>query len=129
MHKPGNTGLRRVINATFFSIAGLRAAWRDEAAFRQELLLCVALLPAGVWLGRPAVERALLLGSCFIVLIVELLNTAIENVVDRVGHEPHRLSGQAKDLGSAAVFMSLVLLIVIWTLVAWSRFGAGVVAA
>jgi diacylglycerol kinase (ATP) len=125
MGKPGNTGLRRIVNATFFSIAGLRAAWRDEAAFRQELLLCVVLVPVGVWLGRTAVERALLIGSCFIVLIVELLNTGIENVVDRVGHEPHRLSGQAKDLGSAAVFMSLALVLVTWSLIAWSRFGPG----
>ena len=87
MGKPGNTGLRRIINATFFSMAGFRAAWRDEAAFRQELLLCVVLIPAGFWLGRTAVERSLLIGSCLIVLIVELLNTGIENVVDRFGEE------------------------------------------
>jgi diacylglycerol kinase (ATP) len=123
MGKPGNTGLRRIVNATFFSIAGLRAAWRDESAFRQELLLCVVLIPTAVWLGRTAVERSLLIGSCLIVLVVELLNTGIENVVDRVGHEPHRLSGQAKDLGSAAVFVSLVLVLVVWGLIAWSRFG------
>jgi diacylglycerol kinase (ATP) len=125
MGKPGNTGLRRIVNATFFSFAGFRAAWRDEAAFRQEALLCVVLLPAAFWLGQTAVERALLIGSCLIVLIVELLNTGIENVVDRVGLEPHRLSGQAKDLGSAAVFTSLVLTLVIWCLVAWERFAAG----
>jgi diacylglycerol kinase (ATP) len=125
MGKPGNTGLRRVVNATFFSFAGLRTAWRDAAAFRQELALCIVLVPAGVWLGRTAVERALLIGSCFIVLIVELLNTGIENVVDRVGQEPHRLSGQAKDLGSAAVFMSLALVLVTWSLIAWARFGPG----
>jgi diacylglycerol kinase (ATP) len=123
MGKPGNTGLRRIVNATFFSFAGLRAAWRDESAFRQELLLCVVLIPTAVWLGRTAVERSLLIGACLIVLIVELLNTGIENVVDRVGHEPHKLSGQAKDLGSAAVFVSLVLVLVVWGLIAWSRFG------
>jgi len=123
MGKPGNTGLRRIINATFFSMAGFRAAWRDEAAFRQELLLCVVLIPAGFWLGRTAVERSLLIGSCLIVLIVELLNTGIENVVDRFGEERHRLSGQAKDMGSAAVFVSLMLTLVIWTLIAWERFG------
>ena len=123
MGKPGNTGLRRIVNATFFSFAGLRAAWRDESAFRQELLLCVVLIPTAVWLGRTAVERSLLIGSCLIVLIVELLNTGIENVVDRVGHEPHKLSGQAKDLGSAAVFVSLLLVLVVWGLIAWSRFG------
>jgi diacylglycerol kinase (ATP) len=125
MGKPGNTGLRRVVNATLFSLAGLRTAWRDEAAFRQELLLCIVLIPVGVWLGRTAVERSLLIGSCLIVLIVELLNTGLENVVDRVGQEPHRLSGQAKDLGSAAVFVSLVLVLVVWGLIAWSRFGTG----
>ena len=125
MSTPGNTGLRRIVNATFYSFAGLRAAWRDEAAFRQELLLAVVLVPAGLWLGRTAVERALLVGSCLIVLIVELLNTSLENVVDRVGLEPHRLSGQAKDLGSAAVFVSLLLVLVVWSLIAWARFGPG----
>ena len=124
MGKPGNTGLRRIINATFFSVAGFRAAWRDEAAFRQELLLCIVLVPAAFWLGRTAVERSLLIGSCLIVLIVELLNTGIENVVDRFGEERHRLSGQAKDMGSAAVFVSLMLTLVIWSLIAWERFGA-----
>ena len=123
MGKPGNTGLRRIINATFFSMAGFRAAWRDEAAFRQELLLCVVLIPTAFWLGRTAVERSLLIGSCLVVLIVELLNTGIENVVDRFGAERHPLSGQAKDMGSAAVFTSLVLTLVIWSLIAWERFG------
>ena len=123
MGKPGNTGIRRIVNATFFSLAGLRAAWQQEAAFRQEVLLAVVLIPTGVWLGRTAVERALLIGSCLLVLVVELLNSGIEAIVDRVGLEPHRLSGQAKDLGSAAVLMSLVLVLVVWGLIAWSRFG------
>ena len=123
MGKPGNTGIRRIINATFFSFAGFRAAWRDEAAFRQELMLCVVLVPAAFWLGRTAVERSLLVGTCLLVLIVELLNTGIENVVDRFGAERHPLSGQAKDMGSAAVFTSLVLTLVIWSLIAWERFG------
>jgi diacylglycerol kinase (ATP) len=123
MGKPGNTGLRRILNATFFSMAGFRAAWRDEAAFRQEALLCVVLVPTGCWLGQTAVERALLIGSCLLVLIVELLNSSVEAVVDRIGAEQHRLSGQAKDLGSAAVFTSLVLVLVIWALIAWARFG------
>jgi diacylglycerol kinase (ATP) len=123
MGKPGNTGLRRIINATFYSMAGFRAAWRDEAAFRQELLLCVVLIPAAFWLGRTAVERSLLIGSCLIVLVVELLNSAIENVVDRFGEERHRLAGQAKDMGSAAVFTGLVLTLVVWSLIAWQRFG------
>ncbi|MEO8465371.1 MAG: diacylglycerol kinase [Gammaproteobacteria bacterium] len=121
MGKPGNTGVRRIVNAAFFSFAGLKTAWQNEAAFRQECLLCVVLMPAGVWLGQNAVERALLLGSCLLVLIVELLNTAVEHVVDRVGTDHHRLSGQAKDLGSAAVFMTLLLVLVVWGLIGWSR--------
>ena len=122
MGQAGNTGFRRILNAAFFSFAGIKTAWQNEAAFRQECLLCVVLIPAGVWLGQNAVERALLIGSCLIVLIVELLNTAVEFVVDRVGTDHHRLSGQAKDLGSAAVFMSLVLVVVIWVLIGWSHF-------
>ena len=123
MGKPGNTGIRRIINATFFSFAGFRAAWRDEAAFRQELMMCVVLVPTAFWLGRTAVERSLLVGTCLLVLIVELLNTGIGNVGDRFGGEHHKLSGQAKDLGSAAVFVSLMLVLVVWGLIAWSRFG------
>jgi diacylglycerol kinase (ATP) len=121
MGKPGNTGVRRIVNATFFSFAGLRTAWQNEAAFRQECLACVVLIPAGLWLGQNAVERVLLVGSCLWVLIVELLNTAVESVVDRVGTDHHRLSGQAKDLGSAAVLMSLVLLLFVWASIGWSR--------
>lgn len=124
MGKPGNTGFRRIVNATFFSFAGLRAAWRGEAAFRQESLLCAVLIPAAFWLGTTAVERSLLIGTCLLVLIVELLNTGIESVVDRIGAEHHDLSGQAKDMGSAAVFLSLALVVVVWALIAWERFGA-----
>jgi diacylglycerol kinase (ATP) len=128
MGKPGNTGLHRIVNATFFSMAGLRAAWRNEASFRQETALCLVLLPAAVWLGQTAVERALLIGACVWVLIVELLNSALETVVDRVGTEHHPLSGQAKDLGSAAVLLSLVLVLVIWGSIAWARFGPSAVS-
>ena len=99
MGKPGNTGLRRIVNATFFSLAGFRTAWREEAAFRQEALLCVVLVPAAFWLGRTAVERSLLIGSCLLVLIVELLNTGIENVVDRVGQEHASALGPSEGLG------------------------------
>jgi diacylglycerol kinase (ATP) len=129
MGKPGNTGLRRIFNATFFSFAGFRTAWREEAAFRQETLLSIVLVPAGFWLGRTAVERSLLVGSCLLVLIVELLNTGIEKVVDRIGPEHHRLSGQAKDLGSAAVFTSLMLTLLIWCLIAWERFAPALLAS
>jgi diacylglycerol kinase (ATP) len=123
MAKPGNTGFRRVVNATFYSVAGLRAAWRNEAAFRQECVAVVLLIPIALWLGQNAVQRALLLCSCVLVLIVELLNTAVEFVVDRVGTDHHELSGRAKDLGSAAVFTSIALAILVWGLVAWERFG------
>ena len=123
MGKPGNTGIRRINNATFFSFSGIKTAWQNEAAFRQECQLGVVLIPAGVWLGQNTVERALI-GSCLLVLIVELLNTGVEFVVDRVGTDHHRLSGQAKDLGSAAVFMSLVLVVVIWGLVGWSHLAS-----
>lgn len=117
MGKPGNTGLRRVIRATGYSWAGLRAAAKHEAAFRQELALCVVLIPLALWLGGDGVERALLVGSLLLVLIVELLNSAIEAVVDRIGAEQHELSGRAKDIGSAAVFVALANVVVIWVLV------------
>jgi diacylglycerol kinase (ATP) len=110
-------------NAAFFSIAGLKAAWRNEAAFRQECLLALVLTPAGLWLGRTAVERSLLVGTVLLVLIVELLNSAVEAVVDRVGPERHALSGRAKDLGSAGVFMSLLLTALVWGMILWERFA------
>jgi diacylglycerol kinase (ATP) len=124
MGKPGNTGLKRIWNATFYSLAGLRAAWRGESAFRQESLLCIVLIPAAFWLGTTAVERSLLVGSCLLVLIVELLNSGLEAAVDRIGSEHHDLSGRAKDLGSAAVFLSLALVLVVWGLIAWDRLAA-----
>jgi diacylglycerol kinase (ATP) len=121
--KPNNTGLKRIVHATFFSIAGLRAAWRNEAAFRQECLLALVLTPTAFWLGQNAVERSLLIASVWLVLIVELLNTAVESIVDRVGTDHHQLSGQAKDQGSAGVFVSLMLMLLVWVLVIWERFG------
>jgi len=117
------TGLRRLWNALFYSAAGFRAAWRHEAAFRQEAMLTLALLPAAWWLARTPLELALLVGSCLLVLIVELLNSGIEAVTDRVGLERHELSGRAKDLGSAAVLLSLVLVACVWGGVAAARFG------
>ncbi len=124
MGKPGATGLNRIVNATGYSLKGLAAALRHESAFRQELALCAVLVPVAVWLGRDAVEWSLLVGSLLLVLIVELLNSAVEAVVDRIGNERHELAGRAKDLGSAAVFVSLVNVVVIWGLIAWQRFGA-----
>ena len=115
--KPGTTGFRRVWNSMFFSLAGLRAAWRHESAFRQECCLALLMIPSGLWLGENAVERSLLIGTVFLVLITEILNSAIEAVVDRVSTERHKLSGQAKDMGSAAVFLALVLAGCTWSLI------------
>lgn len=124
MAKPHHTGVRRVLRATFFSIAGLRAAWLHEASFRQECVAAIVLLPAAFWLGGSAAERAMLAGSCLLVLVVELLNSAIEATVDRVGTDEHALAARAKDLGSAAVMVSLVLLALVWGLIVWERFFA-----
>ena len=122
MGKPGNTGIRRLIRATRYSAQGFAHAWRYEAAFRQEIALTLILLPLALWLGRSGFERLLLIGCCLIVLIVELLNSAVEAAIDRFGDEQHELSGRAKDLGSAAVFVSLILVAAVWGTVAWQRF-------
>ena len=114
--------LRRVWRAAGYSTAGFKTALKNEAAFRQELALFLVLAPLGYWLGRDGVERSLLVGSLMLVLLVELLNSAIEAVVNRVGHDPHELSGQAKDLGSAAVLVALILVVVVWALVLADRF-------
>jgi diacylglycerol kinase (ATP) len=117
MAKPGETGLRRIVSACGYSLQGLRACWRSEAAFRQEVLAAVVLVPLAFVLGDTGVEIALLLGTCLLVLIVEVLNSSIEAVVDRIGHEHHDLSGMAKDLGSAAVMLSILTLVTTWGLV------------
>jgi len=101
------------------SMKGLAGAFREEAAFRQELALAAVVIPLGLWLGRNGIERALLVAPMFFVLVVELVNSAIEATVDRIGKERHQLSGLAKDIGSAAVFLSLLLMAVIWILVLW----------
>lgn len=119
--KPGRTGLTRIFHAAGYSLNGLRFAWKHEAAFRQEVALCTVLIPIGFWLGDSAVEIALLVGSGLFVLIIELLNTAVEAAVDRVGDEYHRLAGSAKDLGSAAVALSLLLTALIWGLILFER--------
>ncbi|MDB5946027.1 MAG: diacylglycerol kinase [Ramlibacter sp.] len=117
------TGLNRLWHATAHSVAGLRAAW-TEHAFRQEALAAVVLLPATFWLAHDWVEAALLAGSVLIVMAVELLNSAVEAVVDRVGPEWHPLSKRAKDMGSAAVLLSLLLCGGIWAAALWQRFGS-----
>ena len=120
-HK-GRTGLDRVVRATGYSMEGLRAAYRHESAFRQEVWLAVTLLPLALWIGRSWVETALLMGSVLLVLIVELLNSAVESAVDRISFDSHELSKRAKDIGSAAVFLALVLCAGIWLVAAWHRF-------
>ena len=117
MTKPRNTGITRVLKATIYSMQGLQAAWKHESAFRQELVLAFVLLPLSFWIAKSWVEVAVLMGVCFLVLIVELLNSAIEAVVDRVGHEHHDLAGQAKDMGSAAVMLSLIMAVGTWVLI------------
>lgn len=119
-HK-GRTGLDRVLRATGYSVAGLRAAYRGESAFRQEFWLAAGLLPLAFWLGHGWVEVALLGGSAVLVLIVELLNSAIEAAIDRISFELHDLSKRAKDIGSAAVFLSLLLCAAIWLAALWQR--------
>jgi diacylglycerol kinase (ATP) len=115
-HK-GKTGLRRVWNAFLYSIDGLSAAFRHEDAFRQEVLLAAVLIPLALWLPASGVGHALMVGSVLLVLIVELLNSAVEAAVDRVSLENHPLARRAKDMGSAAVFISLVNVPVVWALV------------
>lgn len=115
-HK-GATGLKRLVNATRYSFAGLAAAARHEDAFRQELVLATVLVPLGLWLGSTGAERALLVGSVLMILVVELLNSAVEATVDRVSLDDHSLAKRAKDIGSAAVMVALVCAAAVWLLV------------
>lgn len=116
-YQTGTTGIKRLIHATKYSLQGLKAAWKNEEAFRIEVVLAAILIPAAFWVGDTALERALLIASLFIVLIAELMNSAIEAIVDRIGLEHHELSGRAKDIGSAAVFISLVSNTIVWVLI------------
>lgn len=118
----GKTGLRRVLNAAGYSAAGLRAAFRHEDAFRQELLLSCVLIPLGIWLGDTGIERALMTFSVLLVLMFELVNSAIEATVDRISLENHQLAKRAKDIGSAAVMIALANVALIWALVLAQRF-------
>ncbi len=119
-HK-GRTGLDRIIHAAGYSWAGLKAAYTGESAFRQETWLCIIAAPLSFWLANSWEQAALLLGSLVLVLIVELLNSAVEAVVDRVSFERHELSKRAKDIASAAVLMSLLLAGGIWGAAAWQH--------
>ena len=119
-HK-GRTGLDRVLRATGYSLAGLRQAYQGESAFRQETWLTLVGLPLAFWIGQTWVEVALLMGSLLLVMIVELLNSAVEAAVDRISFEMHDLSARAKDIASAAVFLSLLLCGGIWAAAVWHR--------
>ena len=116
----GKTGLRRVWNAFHYSLDGLRAAYRHEDAFRQELWLALALVPTALWLGDSGVAKAILVGSLALVLLAELLNSAVEATVDRISLENHLLAKRAKDIGSAAVLVSLCNVVLVWGLVLFS---------
>lgn len=116
------TGLTRIIKAAGYSWQGLKAAWRNEAAFRQEGVMTVVAIVLACWLDVDPVTRILLIGSVMLVMIVEILNSAIEALVDRVGTERHELSGRAKDMGSAAVLMALILAAVTWATLLWGHF-------
>jgi diacylglycerol kinase (ATP) len=117
----GRTGFDRVLRATGYSLDGLRSAYRGESAFRQECWLAAVMLPAALWVGRDWTQVALLAGSVLLVLVVELLNSAVEATVDRVSYELHDLSKRAKDFGSAAVMVSLLLCGGIWAAALWHR--------
>jgi diacylglycerol kinase (ATP) len=115
-HK-GKTGLTRLLNALHYSMDGFKAAYEHEDAFRQEILLAIVAVPLGFYLGRNGVERALLVASVLLVIVIELLNSAVEATVDRISLEDHRLAKRAKDIGSAAVLVSLIMLAMVWGLV------------
>lgn len=117
MADQGTGGIRRLVKALLFSLQGLRAAFQNEEAFRLEIYLSILLVPLAFWLGESGIERALLAGCIFLVLITELINSGIEAVVDRFGGELHELSGRAKDVGSAAVLIALINTVIVWALV------------
>ncbi|MDZ4729863.1 MAG: diacylglycerol kinase [Xanthomonadales bacterium] len=122
--KPGKTGIKRVIDATGYSLQGLAACWRNEAAFRQEVALFIVLFPAAFFVAHTVEQWLILVTPLFLLLIVELLNSAVETTVDRISSEMHELSGRAKDIGSAAVFVSLLMIAVCWGALIWKNFLA-----
>ncbi len=121
----GKTGIKRIINAFGYSLQGFCYAWKNEAAFRQELLLAALLFPLALWLDVTSVERIALIAVLALVLVVELLNSAIEAAIDRIGPEHHHLSGRAKDLGSAAVFVALALTVYVWGVILYDNYYKG----
>ncbi|HED32826.1 MAG TPA: diacylglycerol kinase [Gammaproteobacteria bacterium] len=123
MADSGNTGLTRIIKAAGFSWQGIKAAFAHEAAFRQEVALAVVLIPLAVWLSKTATQMALMISSILLVMLVEIINSAIEAAIDRHGGEHHVLSGRAKDMGSAAVMIAFVYLLVIWGGILWDNYN------
>jgi len=113
--------LRHIRNAVIYSWDGLKAAWDNEMAFRIEAIVVALMMPVGIWIGETAVQWALLVASSLLVLVIELLNSAVEKVVDRVSAEHHILSKQAKDLGSAAAAVSMLIAVIVWALIAYER--------
>ncbi len=120
-----NTGFTRIVKAGYYSYKGLIHAFKFEAAFRQETYAALVMIPLALWLANTAVERVLLVGSVVWVLVIELLNSGIEAVVDRIGPEYHELAGRAKDMGSAAVLISIVLCLWVWASLLWPRINFG----
>ena len=110
-------------NAIKYTFAGLETAWKNELAFRGESVVAVIMVPLGLWLGRSAVEQSLLIASILLILLTELLNSALESVVDRIGPQRHELSKRAKDMGSAAAFISMVTAAIVWIIIAVDRFA------
>jgi len=120
--KPGKSGLTRIIEATGHSIRGIRACWQHEAAFRQDVIISLILLALSFFVAESTTQWLILIAPLFLIVIVELLNSAVEAAVDRIGHEHHELSGRAKDFGSAAVFLCWFLIAASWGAIAWTNF-------
>ena len=119
-HFPRGPG--RILKATVWSLQGLRAAWMHESSFRLEVYLLVVMAPLALWLGQSGLERALMIGSCLLVMSAELLNSAVEAVIERYGPEFHELAGRAKDMGSAAVFVLMMNVLLVWALILGDRY-------
>jgi len=125
MRNEGRRGPLHFLDALRYSMQGFQAAWRNETAFRQLCALAVPLVPLAFWISRTTVELILMLGACALVLMAEMFNSAIEAIVDRISTAEHPLSGQAKDLGSAGTFCTMMLFLLVWVPITWQRFGGG----
>ena len=122
MADSGNTGITRIVKAAGYSWQGIKSAYQNEAAFRQEIWLAVILVPLAIWLSESGLQLGLMLSSVVLVMMVEILNSAIEAAIDRHGNEQHLLSGRAKDMGSAAVLFAFIYLLLIWGGILWDNY-------